>query len=534
MLVLTFLVGGCTQQGSLDLQLSLPTAPELRPTGMTTVEVLATSPDLEPIANRSVLDGNSFSAGQLPVADKVQLSVLLHDVSNRLVGLGDAPQLVDIVGDKTTTVTIPVRRPFVYAASGTNLYSFDGTLDPRDPKFQGKLDGLTAPQAAVSVGGDRLVVAGMSTLQVIDTATHKVIGTPIAMPNNATIRDVAPVPGQRLVAVAHSGGIAIVNIDDSSVQNAGVGAVDRVAVGQAPDKRMVAYCLVGRVVPPESPLNPCSGSSSIVAVYVDAPMTTAPHPLPMGASAIAAAPSQPAVFATIPCMGQVVKIEGDPTSEVAQLTFTTMSQLPGASTIAVLGDRVFAAGTKPSSPVCATSGGTMTSCTTTTPVACPEPNATHLSFVTAGAHVVVQSIPVAGGNPIELNLPEERETMINTDDAAEQHAQVLHTLATVPLDLVALPGGQYVSLVTKNTYYIESLSDGIQILLPCMKVTTGNWYLIDLASSSLAQRVRSQCDLVYGQNAYFRTWKCDAAPEGQRSTQGDYMPIGVGALFGAR
>ena len=124
--------------------------------------------------------------------------------------------------------------------------------------------------------------------------------------------------------------------------------------------------------------------------------------------------------------------------------------------------------------------------------------------------------------------------MINTDVAAEQHAQVLHTLATVPLDLVALPGSQYVSLVTKNTYYIESLSDGLQILLPCMKVTTGNWYLIDLASSSLAQRVRSQCDLVYGQNAYFRTWKCDAAPEGQRSTQGDYMPIGVGALFGAR
>src|SRR5881394_3565944 len=121
--VLISLLWGCTTQGSLDLQLSLPTAPELRPTGMTTVEVLATSPDLEPLANRSVLDGDSFSAGQMPVADKVQLSVLLHDVSNRLVGLGDAPQLVDIVGDKATKVTIPVRRPFVYAASGTALFS---------------------------------------------------------------------------------------------------------------------------------------------------------------------------------------------------------------------------------------------------------------------------------------------------------------------------------------------------------------------------------------------------------------------------
>ncbi|HUS27493.1 MAG TPA: hypothetical protein VMZ53_03260 [Kofleriaceae bacterium] len=533
-LVLSCVVAGCTGQGSLDLQLSLPTAPELRPTGMTTVEVLATSPNIEPIANRSVLNGSFFSAGELPVADDVQLSVLLHDVSNRLVGLGEAPALVDIVGDKATTVSIPVRRPFIYASSGTTLYTFDPTLDPRDGKFQGKLDGLTTPQVAVSVGGDRLVVGGQSTLQVIDTATHKVTGGPIAMPGGGMIKDVAPVPGANIVAVAHTGGIAIVNLADGSVQNAEVGPVDRIAVGQAPDKRMVAYGLVGRVAPADSQLSACGGSSSIVAVFVDAPAATAPKPLPMGASAIAAAPSQAAVFATIPCQGHVVKIEGDPTSEVATLTFTMMSMLPNASTIAVLGDRVFAAGTRGSSPVCATASGNVTQCTTTTQVACPEPNATHLSYVTAGARLVVQSIPVGGGNPVELQLPEERETMISTDDPAEQHAQVLHPLSSVPLDLVALPGGQYVSLVTKNSYYIESLSDGFTVLLPCLKVTTGNWYLIDMASSSVAQRVRPSCDLVYGMNAYFRMWKCDNAPEGQRPTLGEFMPVGVGALFGAR
>jgi hypothetical protein len=146
----------------------------------------------------------------------------------------------------------------------------------------------------------------------------------------------------------------------------------------------------------------------------------------------------------------------------------------------------------------------------------------------------VQSIPVAGGNPVEIQLPEERETMTSTDDMAEQHAQVLHPLSTLPLDLVALPGGQYVSLVTKNIYYIESLSDGFQVLLPCMKVTTGNWYLIDMASSSVAQRVRSSCDLMYSMGAYFANWKCEAAPEGQRPALGEYMPVGVGALFGAR
>src|ERR1041385_311167 len=232
LVIASLAAAGCTGAGSLDLELSLPSAPELRPTGMTTVEVLATSPTIEPIANRSVIDGTHFSAGELPGADDVQLSVLLPDVSNRLVGLGDAAELVNIVGDKTTTVTIPVRRPFIYAASGTSLYTFDPTLDPRDPKFQGKLDGLQSPQVAVSVGGDRLVVAGQTMLQIVDTATHKVTGGPIAMPNNGTIRDAAPVPGKNMVAVAHSGGIAIVNLEgsDVTVANADVGAVDRIAV----------------------------------------------------------------------------------------------------------------------------------------------------------------------------------------------------------------------------------------------------------------------------------------------------------------
>src|SRR3954471_12931352 len=125
-----WLLAGCPQTGSLDLELSLPTVTELRPSGMTTVEVLATSPDMAPISNRSVIDGNHFSAGDLPVGDNVQINVLLHDVTNRLVGIGEAPQLVNIVGDKTTTVSIPVRKPFIYAASGTSLYTFDPTLDP--------------------------------------------------------------------------------------------------------------------------------------------------------------------------------------------------------------------------------------------------------------------------------------------------------------------------------------------------------------------------------------------------------------------
>lgn len=527
--VAAWLLSGCFGTGSLDLELTLPTEPDLKPTGMSTITVLATSPEMDPIANRTVLTGSTFSAGELPVGEDIQINVLLHDVSNRLVGLGEAPELVDIVGDKNTKLTIPVRRPFLYASSGSALYTFDPTLDPRNAKFQGRIQGLTSPTAGVSVGGDRFVVAGGTQLQIIDTATHAVVGTPISLPG--TVSDIAPVPSAKKVAVAHEGGIAIVDIDTGEVTNAAVGPVDRVTVGPASDDQMFAYGLVGRVAPPATPLVPCMGSSSVVAVSITAPAVTAPKPLGAAVSGIAAAPSQPAVFATLPCTGQVARIDGDPTSEVTTLELTMMSPLKNAATLAVLGDRVYAAGTTPSTPVCTTG-----QCTTNASTACPETSANRVAYVTNGARLLVQSLPIAGGDAITVELPERRETMVDTTDMARQHAQVLHPLGTVPLDLVVIPGGQFVSVVTRSNFYIESLINAAsQLVLPCMKTESADWVLVDMASSSAAQRVRTHCEITHMRpGAYFSSWECDVPPEAERSTQGDYVPQSVGALFGAR
>ncbi|HEU4611696.1 MAG TPA: hypothetical protein VFS15_06450, partial [Kofleriaceae bacterium] len=118
-----------------------------------------------------------------------------------------------------------------------------------------------------------------------------------------------------------------------------------------------------------------------------------------------------------------------------------------------------------------------------------------------------------------------------------QHAQVLHPLGTVPLDLVALPGGQYVSIVTKSSFYIESLVDAGfgTVILPCLTTESADWILVDLASSSVAQRVRTHCKITgMRSGAIFDSWDCDEPPEAEQSTQGDYVPLSVGALFGAR
>ncbi|HEY6035610.1 MAG TPA: hypothetical protein VIV58_15155 [Kofleriaceae bacterium] len=492
---------------------------------MATISVVASSPDFGTESNTSILSGRTFSSTPLPIAKNVQIDVLFHDVSNRLVGVGEAPNLIDIVGDKNTTLTIPVRRPFVYASSGTKLYTFDPTLDPRSMKFQGQLAGLTAPQVAISVGGDRLVVASTNQLQIVETATHTVMGSPIAIPG--MIKDAAPIPGSHRVAVAHSAGISIVDLDTGMVATGGSASVDKVTVGPTLDNRMVAYGLVGRVAAPAGPLDPCTGSSMLLTVDVDQPDPTAvPAALGQAVSAIAAAPDQAMLFATLPCTGKVSRIDN--------LAFSDVAMLPRAAAVAVANERVWAVGSKPSVPVCQ-SGVNMVPCPMSAPASCSTTSGTAVVYVTTGSSLVIDSIPLAGGAPTEVDVPEQREIMYSKQDDAHQHAQVLRPIALQPLDLVVLPGGQYVSLVTTNSYYIAALGTGSGIILPCLSSTTGNWMLMDMASASVAERVRTTCPLFVGpSDSIFTDWACDDPPEGQKSLEGDYIPSSVGALFGAR
>jgi hypothetical protein len=520
---------GCTSSGSLQLDLTLPTVDDLRPTGMTSISVVASSPDIGSISNTSILTGQSFSAGDLPVGNGIQIDVLFHDVSNRLVGVGEAPNLVDIKGDQTTTLTIPVRRPFVYVGSGTKLYSFDPTLDPRDAKFQGALAGLSSPQLAVSVGGDRLVVASTNQLQIIDTATHMVTGSAITMPG--MVHDAAPVPGSNRIAVATSAGISIVDLDSMQIGSGSGASVDRVTVGPTLDGHLVAYGLVNRIAPPAGPVDPCTGTSSIVTVDVDTPGPATPMALSQAVSDLAAAPDTPMLYAALPCANKISRLDG--------MMFTDFSSLERAAVVAVAGQRVWAVGTHAAVPACSNSAGTpVTPCPTNSTAECPGTAGNTIDYVTTGDHLVVQSVPLMGGMPVELAVPEPRETMISTDDPARQHAQVLRSLAISPLDLVVLPGGQYVALVTTNTYYITSLTDQIgDIVLPCLKTQTSDWLLMDMASSSVAQRVRTECKLTTGPHdnqTIFRNWECEDPPEGEKPMMGEFTPMSVGALFGAR
>jgi hypothetical protein len=523
---------GCLNTGGLDLDLSLPTDPDLRPANMSSISVVATSPTIGTITNTSLLgsgSGGTESAGELPVGSDVTIDVLFHDDESRLVGVGEAESAIDIVGNKTTTLAMPVRRPFVYTSSGTTLYSYDPTLDARDPNFQGTLTGVTAPQLAISVGGDLLVVASTNAVQVIETDTNMPKGSAISIPG--TINDAAPVPGTHQVAVAHSMGISIVDLDTGMVQSAMGTAVDRITVGPDGKGGQVASGLVARVAPPASSTDVCTGMSMMVTVEVASPGTTlSPTPLPAAVADLGASPDDGTLYAALPCEGEIASVSGG--------KFTTVSMLSRAAVVTVAGQRIWAAGTAPSMAQCAGTGDNTIACTTGETANCTDPSA-DIVYVSDGANMILQSIPTDGGEAtVSVDLPEPRETIISTDDPGQQHAQVLKSLAMTPVDLVALPGGEYVGLVTQTRYFIQSLVDGDDnVVLPCLDVTTGDWQLFDFASTSVAQRVRTECMLTIGpttNQTIFKNWACDDAPVGQQPMQGQYMPISVGALFGAR
>jgi hypothetical protein len=531
-LVLACALFACQKSGALDLDLSLPSTAALRPANMSTISVVASSPAIGTVTNTSLLgsSGTTATAGELPVGSDVTIDVLFHDDESRLVGVGEADAPIDIVGDQTTTLSLPVRRPFVYAASGSGLFSYDPTLDARDPSFQGTLGGVSSPQLAISVGGEMLVVASTNALQVIETDTNMPKGSPISI--SGTISDAAPVPGTHLVAVAHSMGLSIVDLDSGMVQTATGAAVDRVTVGPDGKGGQVASGLVDRVAPPASSTDACMGTSMIVSVEVASPGSTlSPTALSEAVADLGADPDDGTLYAALPCQGEIATLNGG--------KFTMVSMLSRAAVVTVAGQHVWAAGTAASAAQCITDDeGDSGSCSTGVTASCTAANTPYVSYVSDGAHLIVQSIPTDDfSSLVSVDLPEPRETIVSTDDPGRQHAQVLKSLAMTPVDLVELPGSEYVSVVLQTRYFIQSLVDGNEIVLPCLDLTTGDWQLFDFATTTVAQRVRTECDLSVGpttSDTPFKNWACDDAPDGQNPTQGTYAPISVGALFGAR
>jgi hypothetical protein len=316
-------------------------------------------------------------------------------------------------------------------------------------------------------------------------------------------------------------------------------SVDHVTVGLGSGSSYVAWGLVGAVTTPVGPLDTCSGTSSLVSATIGGAGTLTQISLADPTSDIAASVTTTDVYAALPCAGS----GSGEVAEVSTGTENVMAALPRAAVVAVSGDTVFAAGSQPSMPVCYDSNNNPTTCMAGDSQTCPEQTTSGsvVAYAMTGASLVLTSFPVGNGSAATmLALPEQLETMVDPDEDADQHAEVLHAMSLGVLDLVVLPGQQYVSLVTTNSYYTLEFGIGnggdSQLIIPCLAATTNNWMLLDLESASVAQRIRTNCDLTVGSggSAVFPDWVCADPPAGEAPAQGSYTPTSVGALFGSR
>jgi hypothetical protein len=499
-------VAGCGGGGRLELVLDLPENGDLRPAGMTTVTVVAQPFSGDPVETTSVIAADdTFQAGDLPAGEPVAIQVELRDATGRLVGYGRALAPVELSVDEITQVRIAVRRPFLYAASSAGLFTFDPTRDSIDPMYQGRLS-PPAPLRTVPLGGDQLAVVRSTEVDLIATEDHQVAADPIGLA--ATANDAAPVPGQRRVVLGMTTGFVIVDLETGEVRPVDTGgkAIARVTVGIAEDGRTIAYGLVNPVAVPEVDEACASAAKSELAMIdLAAPDAVAFRTLDSGLADLAAGVDAPGLVGAAPCSGELVLIEPAGESQLATLS--------RAASVAIQGTRVWGAGTDPAQ------------------IRYTGPD---IDYVEDDAIELLTFVDLRGGGPTQFTLGRNRETMIDMDDPAHEHAQVMKPMSALPLDLVVLAGGEFVAVATRYMYHSNALTSGITIVLPQMDATTSDLILVDGATLTAAQRIRTDCDLTTGQADIFPNWECGAPDEAEVPRLGTFEPSALGALFGAR
>ena len=409
--------------------------------------------------------------------------MLLRNDSNRLVGIGRRPKTSSRSARSVDVADHPGAPPVrVHGRRQLDL-PYDPTLDPSDAKFQGQLSGLSSPQLAISVGGDRLVIGTSGGLQLVDTATHMVTGQTIPIqPHDRRRR---AVPGTHLVAVGTSAGISVADIDTGMVQDAPGPSVNKITVGPAADGHMVAYGLVGRVIAPagRGSLDDCTGTSSIVTADVSNPTAMQQMDLGQAVSDIAAAPDTAKLFATLPCIGEVDEVDGS--------MLTKVLSLDHAAVLAVADEQIFAAGVHPSTPQCVDDQGRTAEVHDAVDCTCTGRGAGTTSVLYARR--ARRSSCSRSRSAARRSSPTCRSAArrYRPGDLSGERAKVMHPLTVRPLDLVVLPGGQSVSIVTASEYYITDIVDsGVGIVIdPCLDATNGD----RLSSISRAGRSRSAC-----------------------------------------
>ncbi|MBP6835859.1 MAG: hypothetical protein KA190_01085 [Kofleriaceae bacterium] len=492
----------CAQPTGLVLHLDVPDDSTLAPDSAATVTIEARRAGAAPITITAPLDGASFDLGDLPVGEVTSLRALLRGDNDRLVGYGvaTAPVIVGEVAD----VTVPVRRPMVYLAGPSNrLATMDPTRDRAD--YQGQVPTSFTPGLVAAIGGEEVAVADGDQIRLLRTSDHQFAESTIALPGPA--RTAAASRDGRVAVYGHGGASpGFVVIDRASGARSDVTTTtppDRVAVSE--DGATIAVLLAACAQ------TPCAPSSVVV--------TTAAAPSADDVRVVG-----PVVDLAVSASGRVLlapadrsavdELDGD-VVELVQIDNRRALAPPWrARRLAVHGEVVWAVGVEPF-------------------FVDPGPTGSPFDNVEVAPAVRVARIELTDGGAGAVRVIDAFDYGEALVTASVEGQTVFQELGANPVvvDGIAVgPLGDQLAIVLHGDFASESVTDGIDVLIPAMTGRSA-YYLLVSDSGSVVQRVRTRCEVSFEAGG-LADWSCRNRAEIDAPVGGAYTPSSATILFG--
>ena len=504
--------GGCAGEGSVSLRFDVPDAPELRPAGAETLTLIARVAGEAPRATTAEIgDGAAIDLGDLPVEEEIWLAAEMRTAQDQLVGYGRAQGPISVQAESVTEATIPVRRPFVYlAGAGARLISLDASV-ASTATYQGQVSVTGTPAVLADVAGaDVATITAAGALGYVATSTHAASELPGASLAASPLDAIATPDGSFLV-VGHGGAtpqVSVVEVATGAVRVASVpGPADRVAVTLGSDGGWWGVALIGRAQADTG----CT-PSRLVAFQLDDPETAAVVDTGLGLSDLAGDVRTGTVLVADRCGDRILVFE--PIAGELD-TSAPLMEIPAPTAVAAGDGRAWAVGHD-----LATTN-----------------NTGKVPDGIIDAWLVLGSVDTAAGGAEVDALPPVVEAIVATDlEFPDQSVtQQLHANDVVAEDLVILPGGQHLGLLTRTVLHGDQVSDIFgTIIIPRVDVTTREYWLLDAATRVFTQRVRPECGITVGPCDIDFTCDWECLPDIDNAIAGTFSPTGIAALFGAR
>lgn len=498
--------GGCRSSGNVEIVIDLPTEAQLSPidervarlTLQTQADGRSTQTDNIDLA-APPMRGQALAFGEVPIATGVQLDLQATSPSGRLLGFGHAGPL-DVTAGDALSVSVKLRRPFVYVAGAALLWAFDATVEPGQPYALPVAVPSSPVAVATTPDGGEVVVVAQDKLALVSTSTHAAVGGTADLEPGAI--GVAVSPDGTWAAVVHVTGISLVDLGAlrAGAATARFAAVDNpaaVAVGPT-----TAYVLTDAAQPTS-----CTTPSAIVPVPLAAtPAPGAPIPLASGARDLAVVPRGPRAGSLIvaePCQNALVIGGPDGSGQNALL------QVPNLTSVAVSDQRVWGVGWKG--------------------------DASEL-------FVVLASVGFDGQGPTSLNLAPS-QALAQSNDLTEPGQVTEDRLGADSLDpykLTILPGARHAALLVHGQFHADEVIRTVtignttvnQVILPRIDMETFEYVLVDVTAGAAAQRLRTRCTIDWEHDvAVIDDWSCASSP-GQDVAADTFTPLHQAVTYG--